>query len=824
MLMKLFFSCILVVQTSHFSVAQDAQQPTKLTQEDKKMFEDLFGVGLFDPKGAELVYLGPKARERGHPTYYWKKGGSYFSVDGLGVKVTLKPGQEPEPAKLEQLIQYQSQSNTFMSMGYPPSPPDLALAAWAYRLGKEELAAEILATTRTKFSKISGSVVRQYMQPKPPKNIREGCRQDLCWWAFVRMKNALEGFDDDKVIQLYDCIQSHFKTDVVTRFPQGEEVLADIARRKQEGALGKPRIVAVPEEYKKWTQQEKISFLIKGLQEYSSSFSGDDFRLYELVKLGEDALPALFDCIEKDTRLARSGQEGGIRHIPNKDRFTVKQLAYDAVSRILKSIPQASIQYDPKRTQSEYYRLLGAHARKYWEVNKNKPQLARFYETLCDLTVDHYSRSKALSSLLVNDKVRDIRLHDANQSSIYWPEAPSALREDLAKFQNPTIAEAIFRSLDHDLQQKAKTNQPYDVNMYTRYHHSYENCFLVALVYLGDRRAIPELQKREAQAESLRLRMKLAMALHQLGESKPLAKLAREIADGKEPKTPFAPVTQLTIGETWDIHNLEEVNFVQTLIAARLLETEQALMSFTQPGHPLYPYFASRFTYEHRHRNHEFTGHPYCLYFLTKLLKDTGLTGSTFRVENGQVVERSRGSASSGTPYGELKDPTKRRDEAQGCHCDEMMMRMREVVFGLVEFHPLFKDSKQRFDRNYKWITTHTFRTMTPYERGRYNTSSGVLVPDLQPLAHPATKADVDALRAAFAFDGDARCIAMKLPAWMVMKEHVSGNYVNRRGLIVQAEDRQGKKQYGVLYENGLKAVREEEVLQIEAYEPDKRK
>ena len=808
---------------------QNDKQSVKLTQDDKDFFEQLFSMGLYDPKGAELTATMREFNQQKLHTYYWKKGTEYYSTSGIGTKVVFKNGPLPVQATLESAIRNRFHSTAEQwgglghpMFGYPPCPPDLAYTAWAYRLGKEELAVELLATAKkSHFSRQQTSMAR--LRNEQPPNLREEFRTDLCWWAFVGMKNSLERWDDELVSQLYDKIQTHFKDEVVQHFPQGSEVLADIARRGKEGTLGKPQIKAVPADYQKWTLTEKTQFLIKELENYSSSFHGDNYCLDELVKLGEDALPALFQCLENDTRLTRSGAEGGIRHIPNRDRFYVREIAYEAVKRILKSIPQASITYDANRTKSELYRLLGAEAKKYWEANKVKPQLTRFYETLCDLHGVHYDRASALNSLLVSKQIRNIRLPDVNNSSLYWPDAPPELRKELAQFQKPTVAEAILLALDHDLQQKAASNQAYDINMNARYLHSYECCYLVALVYLGDRRILPELQQREANASGFHLRLKLAMTLHKLGESKPLAKLATEIAEGREPKEAFAPVDQRSISDTWTIKSLDETAFIQTLMSAQLPETEQALMAFTQPKHPLYPYFASRFTYENLHQNRDFSGHPYCLSFLREVLKDTTPTGSTFHVEKNTLVEQGRNGGSSGTLQGELKDPANRREQAEGRRCDIQMMRMREVVSGLVEFHPLFKDSQDRFDRNLKWINTQTFRRITSYEANQFSESFDGLLPVFPPLTRAANKEDVEAMKAVFFLEREAKPIDLKLPAWMVLKKDIgNSNYVIRRGLILQAEEQQEKKQYGVLYRAGLKTIKEEEVLRIEPYVPEK--
>ncbi|MBL8822101.1 MAG: hypothetical protein JNJ77_05895 [Planctomycetia bacterium] len=821
---------LLIIVIVLLSLPQDTKPIAELTQKDKDFLEQLFKEGLFDPYGAEWVVVIQELTPQKHvtgvhkiQTQVWKKGNEFFNMDGVGARVTFPKDVTVVPAKLEETIRLRFHPTAeekdnwrLRRFGYPPSPPDLALAAWVYRQGKDKQAAEILASVQKEFERRS-----QYHNPSerfPPKDIRDTMHNDLCWWAFVGMKNALEQWKDDEVLERFHIIQKYYRGDVVTRFSQGEEVLADIARREREGTLGKPALTALPDTYKTWPLQEKCRFLIKHLEDHTSPFAGRGISEKEMVKLGESALPALFECIEKDTRLARGSQEGGIRHIPNRDRFYVSELAYQAVRQILKSIPQSNKPWEP-RTRIEHIRMLGEEARKYWEASKGRPQQTRFYETLCDLKMNHHSRADALRSLLSTQHERYVQLPDANSNYTYWPEPPAQLREELASFQNPTVAQAILRSLDHDLQLKPGSNQPYDINMNARLLHSYESCFLVALIHLGDRQVIPELQQRISNTTHWRLRLKLAMTLHRFGESKPLAKLALEIAEGKQPEQAFAPVDQRTIGESWNIANLESSMLMQTLIAARLPETEKALMSFTSPTHPLYPYFASRFTYEHRGRNSDFYGHPNCLSFLRSALDDTSPSGITYRVEKNSILELSSNGRGAGSLYGELQKAELRRESAESRRCDEQMMKMREVVFGLVHYHPLFLNHQQRFDRNYQWITAQKFRSMTPHEMKQLNVHDRLVLPVLEPLKRPATKADVDALRAAFSLDGESKCIDMPLPAWMVLKQDVNNNYVNRRGIIIQAEEQQGNRRYGVLYQDGFKTIQEKEVLRIEPYE-----
>jgi hypothetical protein len=63
--------------------SQDDNQPVKLTQEDKNFFEQLFAVGLFDPKGAEWTAIAPANKQARSTQFYWKKGTEYWALSTL---------------------------------------------------------------------------------------------------------------------------------------------------------------------------------------------------------------------------------------------------------------------------------------------------------------------------------------------------------------------------------------------------------------------------------------------------------------------------------------------------------------------------------------------------------------------------------------------------------------------------------------------------------------------------------------------------------------------------------------------------------------------
>src|SRR5262249_49651462 len=84
-------------------------------------------------------------------------------------------------------------------------------------------------------------------------------------------------------------------------------------RRKKKGTFGKAP-AALPRNFEQWHVKKKLAFLIESLEEVDARQRSQpgwpnlwsDPRVKALIALGDVAVPALIDVIEKDKRLTRS--------------------------------------------------------------------------------------------------------------------------------------------------------------------------------------------------------------------------------------------------------------------------------------------------------------------------------------------------------------------------------------------------------------------------------------------------------------------------------------------------------------------------------------
>lgn len=809
--------------------------PKTLTVADKALFDQLFREGLFDPKDATWMNVTFKqfsyGREYTTTQRLWKKEGKFYHCNGA-----QESGLEVKDEKALNIADsVNAAEGSLRFAGGIANPPPLAIAAWCYRSGKDEQAAAMLHRLRQQQK-------QRYVDPniKPsltstryesmPTELADKLQWDLAWISYAGMVHSFQVHRDTQALAHGVQLEKHFSHGL-QRFPSASVVLADLRRRDKEGKFNTPKTDKLPEAYAKWSVEEKIKFLIQDFQEIDEFqmsqpggvHLGNNYRVRELAKLGEAALPALFDCLEKDERLVRTISYWRNFH-PNREVHFVAEAAMDTVYMILKTIPASPEGVDYRDPPLKRYRAFGAAARKYWEANHNKSPLLRHYETLCNLQFNDGLRCSAMNSLLVSDSYPPWM----NEAELYWPVAPSEMKTELEQFQNPTVAEALWRCLDNDTKPQ-EARDKYHANQIARSINRAENYFIAGLVALGDRRVIPEMQKRQRDEKyPFRYRLKLAYALHQLGDSKALAQMAKAIGAGREPKG-FSIADD---SDHWELVTLEFTLLVRSLVFAGIPETDAALDAIANNTHPLHNYFAVRLKPYHfsRSRESNFYSHPYCMKFYREWLKDTSPSGSTYEVKthtrnnvpDESLSIRTKQSNIMASIYGIIKEKKNRRDKVETRVCDDTMLYLTRIILGLPAYHPLRTDSQQLFDRNMKWLETYTLRRKTNYEAtmlGSYS-SDQALIPDLKPLEQVATGADVEAGRAAFSLNGQAQRLELKLPAWVVLKKDVQGTYIGRRGLVFQAESLDGKKYYGALFADGIRQVKEEEVHAIEAFDP----
>lgn len=589
--------------------AQEANP--QLTPEQKAFFDKLFQDGLLDPKGATwckiatMDPLRPKVSES--IRYGWVKEGKLCHVNGVAIKLSAHQQATPDDF-LEQVkdcfITHDERSRNYDRWGMAVlrgnivNPPDLAMAAWCYRTGKEKEAAQLL----THLLAQSQTVIRKNNQrssirgkPSTLESLLLGYHFDMECIGYFEISRHFGQNEDTIALAHAEVMEKHFAK-VYQHYPSSKVLVADIQRRFKEGTADSPIPYRLPAEYDAWPRQKQIDYLIKELQELQNHVQmalTDHFLVHALVMHDEAAIPALLNCIENDSRLLRTPT--GREFSPQQDVHYVTEAAYRAIHRILKNIPCLDLPAEPSRTRFEWNQLFARHVRAYWEKVRNEPPLPRYYSRLQS---GEYGLGLLAALLAMEQHPHWL---DASATSMPWPLAPAMMAEPLAAFSAPTIAELILRDLDQiqrSLKPITKERRASLIEQsgmrYTEWERKVTRAvdiYLRALVVLGDRRVVPELVKREEiQRHNFSYRRKLAMACHRLGDSAPLTQLCREIAEGKEPvdvlELPKAPGPQLPY-----VENQEASDFVTTLVTAKLPESEQALNAIADPNHRLHGYF-----------------------------------------------------------------------------------------------------------------------------------------------------------------------------------------------------------------------------------------
>jgi hypothetical protein len=332
-----------------------------LSLQDRAYLDGLVKDFLFDPRGAERVQFETLVRTVGPITLRmtergWlvpgKNGqpGTVYWLDGP----VLPPPPAGKIRRVDFIAEFHARSQGKLMVGglsdtdpgFHPRPEwveresvgqniddHLAVAAWLYKLGKEDLAALALAAAR-------GG------EEEPRQRLRE----DLAWSAYAKTVHAyMVGADaealayGERFMRLYKDVAEGPEYDPRRqRYPQAPALVSDLKRRQKKGTFGKKltgtwpsdfqtwtiekRLIfwretsrkssagILPSDFEKWAVEKKVTYLIDALEEVDarqimqpgSVNLKSDRRVAELIRLGDAAVPALIDVLENDQRLTRS--------------------------------------------------------------------------------------------------------------------------------------------------------------------------------------------------------------------------------------------------------------------------------------------------------------------------------------------------------------------------------------------------------------------------------------------------------------------------------------------------------------------------------------
>jgi hypothetical protein len=771
----------------------------RLTTEDRQYLDGLFRDFLFDPKEAFRVRVelpapdSPWYREYPPPLQTadgWLAPGPagrpprvYFT-DGCSVPV-------PSANRLRFISFVAACRQRYAPGAYHSSfasieDSHLARAAWLYRLGHETLAARALAAARENHD-----------------DPREELRKQLAQRAFDDLHDAYCRRDDLEALghggRLFRLYPDH-----VEKIGHSTSIMTELVRRWWGGTFGRAPPDGWPPWFAFWNPERKIAALIAALDQVDEASGhtnyhdwGEDRRHRALVALGERAIPALFDTIENDRRLTRRPER--FRGDASGRIISVREMADAAVGAILRVRHFDPTGKVPGREHS--HRL--AQMRLYWETYGQLPFDERMMRILTDPQTSSAARKEAAGNLAW---LNADRTNGWDRGPVV--SAPRRPHAALAKFRKPTVAEAILAGLDRDLKGPAGSAEQIAQSDRDRIEEQY----LAFLVQLGDPSIAWELAGRAGKFQDPNRRRRYALAAHRLGVSGPWLALARDLERG----------TRLVAlrpdgSPDPDEGELDVIRLAFDLIADPVgPEAGRALCALADPEHPRHraavDYILGRDSF--------WNSHDSCLALLRRALDDDTPTGRHFYLR-GDEIETQVGNQSGDRAR---LPPDRPNPEDWAEHVEERTRdvaarRVRELVAGVPDYHPLHKDAPSALTAMKNLVDRHRngFRRLRGPEIARLGFKVGewAYVPDVRPMGRPAAAADVAAGRAVFHLDGEGRLIDQALPAWVVLKAGTKAD--PRQGLAVQAEmGPDGKVRYGVILRDAIRTVRADEIERVE--------
>jgi hypothetical protein len=734
--------------------------PRRLTDEDRKFLDGLFAF-LVSPVGAECVKVPVLARteprvaavsdvvawrfpagERKPPRIVGPDGRAFLPRGGV--------------KRLDFAVEYRKLLDDGLTQ-------PLAGAAWLYRLGHESLAARLLAEIEDRDEAVR--ILRRQLARAAYNEMA------LAYFALADLEALASG---KHLLRLYPAEAGHFSD-------QTPALIDDIRRRQKAGTLGVKKVLRPPG-FEGWPIKRRIAHLIDALDSAGVGESGmgaawgpfryDDY-VGALVEIGEDAMPALLDAFEKDTRLSRRvtyRRSAGWRLA-----LPVRNAALEALRRTL------HVEAFLRHVKADDGPKAAAQIRAYLKEYGPLPLHRRMLAHLLDIKASPAVWRESARTLARIGGVYE-REWTRNGVDGRHPVRPNpALSLD-----RPTAAEAILLALDRDLAaDAAATERPY-------FPVDIREAYLSAITELRDPRALPLLHRRARGATAAERRY-LARACWRLGSSGPLEDYAR---DFDRALLTFPP------GEDGK-KEFEKAMWV--MIATGTPACTRVLDAVAKPGHWAHKATREAVLAGRWITTEEWFRHPYWIRLLENDLADKGENGTEMLIVEGRLTWKSPDSQGVATLMGDLSDPAKRHRSVKERHCDRAGELITNELAGVPMCHALFKDEDERLRRLKGFLAKY---------RGRIRGASRpeglllgwspwdgtVFIPDLRPLGRPATEADVNAGRAVFHLGGKGR--PAELPASRAVA--VKGE----RGLVVQAEsDGEGKMHYGVIFRHSIRRV-----------------
>lgn len=511
----------------------------------------------------------------------------------------------------------------------------------------------------------------------------------------------------------------------------------------------------LPQGFATWKTDRKIKHLIRKLNETWADQSGypggvdltEDIFVWELIEIGDPAVPALIDVIDQDQRLTRATHfwRGGV----GGTILSVKEAALTAVMSIIQiEVFESGSTGDNLTARGDATaKRIAKELRDYWERYGRLPFDERMMKQLTDASLAPEMRCAAAWNLA------DLGGRQTYSTTVWTARSeppPDRPNPAIAKFSDPTAAEAILAAMDAHLAQSDRGGGHSELGERRRIASSY----LDTLYNLGDKRITPELGRRFRGDGSWFMRHNYADLAAHLGDLHPL----HELCDR---------VTVPQVG----VPALDVLSSLLQILAARDPDrADKIILAATDQSHPLHTPLMEALLDEDPHPA---TLVPAAPRYLRAMLDYKGERRDGL-AWNDQEIHQRAASVLDQLVFGFPKCPAD--GAASADRLDQAKAWLDEMLAG--------PGLRRTTDSEFEAATLDVF----PWEArgGVYR-----LIPNVSPLARPATADDVAQRKAAFAIAG-SQVIAMELPAYFDRPK------LNSAVIVFQAErDAGGEVFYG---------------------------
>ena len=729
--------------------------PDSLTKNEKKLLEGLIGQVIHDPSGdtyckvkvSDCTFTNEKRKVE-------KAGWLSKSDSGLKHVVRLADGFPVVDAKgvakpdffteskeiLKQLSAggaligpkrgSREVSGQAVGLSYPECDssrvPVIVRAAWLLRLGNEDLAKQYLD-----FAKSDWQFEREPKNQKQFENlIVEKIRSEFAWDAYQSGVYEFSLKNDAMALQYMQHLSKKYPK-YLSAFGNGKRLLEELVRLNK-NANPQNLETKKPSDFNEWDEETKIRWLIDQLENVEVTRVAQpgnvdlskDWRIQQLVSIGEPAVEQLIDTIDSDQRLIRS-IDINRDFIRWRQILSVKEAAFVAVSEILKVRC-----FDPADDDGGFVRSnelsfkdcgdVVAKLKAYWAKYKGMP----FEQRMIKILTDPSSKPKALRESA--DKLSQSGFENSIEfmSIAQLVDMATDLPNDcphLHEYKDPTAASSIISAMKSDLNyQKELLNNREEFIPGTGNSKTlslrYENAvfhYMKALMLVSDSSVLPDIRELFDSTDDIIIKLNLACTAHSLGDSKLIDQMARNFTNGAIK----LPNSEINNDPFWGQPRTQMLAAIVTWFsAAKTVECNNALFKLADSDHPAHETAveAVRTLGIDWTEHAQWFEHPYCITILRKELDNVAPIHVVYAVASDKHMDVTSDNLTKREEIPRVYKHIGLHQKPVQCRrCDQAAEKLCHLVDGLPIYHPILKDSDERLEKM-KNILDKPMQTVRP--------------------------------------------------------------------------------------------------------------